>query len=69
VANNNELVTLLERLQMTLVDCGYFSNPANDWPIITPNGNGFAFCNRNILAFCPDKSTPYKITPIRWPWR
>jgi hypothetical protein len=60
MANHNELATLLERLHMTVVDHGSFSNCATDWPIITPNGNSSALCNRNILAIGADKSTFYK---------
>jgi hypothetical protein len=60
VANHNELATLLERLQMTLIDHGYFPSSVSDWPIIAPNGNGSTLCNRNILAIGADKSTFYK---------
>lgn len=59
-ANHNELATLLEGLQMTMIDRRLFPNTTSDWPIITPNGNSPALCNRNILSIGADKSTFYK---------
>lgn len=57
VANHNELVTLLERLQITLVDHGYILDSASDWPIISPEGTSNLVCSRNIMAIGADKST------------
>lgn len=58
--NYNELATLLEDLQMTLIDRGLFPNTNIDWPIIKPSGNSPALCNRNIISLGADKSTFYK---------
>lgn len=63
ITNHNELMTLLERLQLTLTGRGYHPNPSGDWPIISPNENGSLLCNRNILAIGADKSAFYK---MRW---
>jgi len=60
VANHNELATLLERLQLTLIVHGYVLDSASDWPIITAQGNSYCVCNRNILAIGADKSTFYQ---------
>lgn len=60
VANNNELATLLEHLQMTLVERGHFPSPASNWPIISPKGNSDGICSRNILSIGGDRSSFYK---------
>jgi len=60
VANHNALATLLERLQITLVDHGYILDSASDWPIISPEGTSNLVCSRNILAIGADKSTFYQ---------
>jgi len=60
LANHNELITLLEGLQMTLVDHGYFPDSSSDWPMITPKGNSNGVCSRNILSVGGDRSSFYK---------
>ena len=60
VTNHNELATLLESLQMTVVDHGAFPCAASDWPMISPKGNSNGVCSRNILSIGGDRSSFYK---------
>ena len=59
-ANHNELATLLESLQMTVVDHRSFPSAASDWPMISPKGNSNSLCSRNILSIGGDRSSFYK---------
>lgn len=63
VANQNELVTLLESFQMIAVDHGFFPNAASDWPMISPKRDSNGVCSRNILSIGGDRSSFYK---LRW---
>ncbi len=60
IANYNELIALLERLQITPINYGNLSSSSSDWPVILPNGVSSGVCSKNILAIGADKSTFFK---------